>query len=99
MKTLKQIITRLNQIVSTNELYKSFGEGNIWEMDTKQQKYPAIWVDAETNAHLINNSSVIYNIDIWFIDLVYNDESNELNIKSDTMQSAIDLTVFLKEKV
>ena len=96
MKNLKSVINQIKSIVSTNQLYKSCGEGNIWEFDTKTNIYPAIWIDAETNLHQINNGSVVIILDIYFIDLVYSDEVNELSIKSDTLESAVDFTTFLQ---
>ena len=36
-------------------------------------------------------------MDIWFVDLVFDDESNELSIKSDTLETAIDFVKFLKQ--
>lgn len=96
MATLKSVIEQIQSIVGTNPLYKSVGEGNIWEFDTKTNVFPAIWIDAETNIHQINNGSVVFIIDVYFIDLVYNDEVNELVIKSDTFESAQDFVVFLQ---
>lgn len=99
MSNLKEVINELNIIVQSNPLYNSFSEGNIWEIDGKVDiEYPMVWVDAEQNPHNILLGSVEYIVDIYFIDLVYNDSSNELNIKSDTMETAIDLVRFLKEQ-
>lgn len=98
MKTLKNVVESLNSIVQSNVLYNTFGEGQVFEIDGEVDiEYPMIWVDCETNTHNILNSSVVFNIDIWFIDLVNDDEKNEINIKSDTMESAIDLVKFLKD--
>jgi hypothetical protein len=99
MKTLKHVVTTLKDILSTNELFNECREGNIWEFDTKTVKYPVTWIDVESNPHSIQKSSIQYTFDIYFIDLVYNDESNELNIKSDTMEAAIDFSMFLKNNL
>ena len=98
MATLKEIVNKIKDIVTSNPLYNSTGDGNIWEVDGNINiKYPLIWLDYETNPHIINNGSVTINMDIWFVDLVFADESNELQIKSDTLESAVDFVKFLKQ--
>lgn len=98
MATLKTIVETLTTIINNNPIYNQVGDGNIWEVDGNTDiKYPLVWLDYETVPHTINNSSVTINMDIWFVDLVFDDESNELQIKSDTLESAIDLVMFLKE--
>lgn len=97
MTTLKEIVNKIKEIVNTNPLYNSVGDGNIWEIDGNTDiQYPLIWLDYETTPHIINNGSITINMDIWFVDLVFDDESNELQIKSDTLESAVDFVKFLK---
>lgn len=96
MATLKSVIEKIQEIVSTNAIYKTFGNGDLWEIDSKTLNYPVIWVNDQTSPHSINKSSIDLKLDILFFDKVYSDESNELQIKSDTLESAIDFVNFLK---
>lgn len=98
MSTLKNVIEKLKDIGNSNPIYNQVGDGQIWEVDGNSDiKYPLMWYDYETTPHLINNQTVTLNMDIWFVDLVFDDESNELQIKSDTLESAIDFVKFIKE--
>jgi len=98
MATLKEVINKINEIVSNNPIYNQFGDGNIWEVDGNSDiQYPLVWVDYETIPHNIADQSITLNVDIWFVDLVFDDESNELDIKSNTLETAIDFTKYLKE--
>ena len=95
--SLKSIITTIKDLIDSNPLYNAFGEGNIWELDAKTDiKYPLVWIDYESNSHVINNGSLTLNFDVWFCDLVFDDESNELSIQSDTLETAIDFVKTLK---
>lgn len=94
---LKEVVNKIKEIVDASPIYKEFGEGQIFEIDGKTNQYPVVWLDSEVTPHNITSSSVQLNFDIWFIDLVYSDESNELQIKSDTLDSAIDFVRVLKD--
>lgn len=96
MSSLKTVVNTIKSIVESNPIYNQFGDGNIWEVDGNSNiSYPLTWIDYETTPHVINNHYVTVNMDIYFVDLVLKDESNELDIKSDTLESAIDFVKFL----
>lgn len=99
MGTLKQIVDKLNQIASSSPLFHTFGDGNPWEITAAERKYPMIWVDTDMNMHNISDSFIKFNIVVWFMDRVNADESNELQIKSDTFESALDYIKILKDNL
>lgn len=94
---LKDIVNRIGEIVASNPIYNYFGEGSAWEIDSKTIQYPAIWIDAENTPHNLYNNVKKLNIQIYFFDLVEKDEDNELQIKSDTLETANDFVNFLME--
>ena len=97
MNSLEKIVDKIEEIIDNNLIYNSFGEGNIWELEGNTNiSYPMVWLDADTIPHNIQEGMITYNFDVYFLDLVDADESNELRIKSDTMRSAIDFVKYLK---
>lgn len=97
MSNLNSTISKIQEICESNPLINTFKEGDIWDIvGNTNINYPLVWLDAQTLQHSINVGSVTYGFEIWFLDLVDKDIDDNLKIKSDQMEVAIDFTRFLK---
>lgn len=90
-KSFEKVISTLEYIsLSGNSYIKDFGVGWIGETLTRELKYPCLWIDNEMNSHSYQNGSFTFTFDMYIFDLVYDDESNEISVLSDTTSSGID---------
>lgn len=97
MGSLKNTINKIEEIINSNVLINTFGEGDVWDIiGNTNIKYPLVWLDAQSLQHTIGIGSVIYGFDIWFLDLIDKDVDTTLQVKSDQMEVAIDFTRALK---
>lgn len=87
MLTLNNLITKLQTIASNHLQINHFGYGDIWEILEKNSTtpidMPLMWV-VIGNATTAN-STMTYNFTVVIGDLVNKDESNELEVQSDTI--------------
>lgn len=97
-KTFQNVIDTFETLVlSGNSVLKSFGFGELWEIETKELAYPSLFIDNVTNSHTYQAGQVEFVLDIWIFDLVYDDESNEKYVISDMPQIGFDLINHLQD--
>jgi hypothetical protein len=93
MLTLNQIITRIQNLVSSNVLLSngSFFFGDPWEYTASQisggMKYPFVGARLVSSAINGTNGNVFEtNINLFFCDLVHKGEENETEVLSDMLK-------------
>lgn len=98
-KTLEQILTSLEDVIlNKNDYFNSFGYGSIINLVSKTDiKYPMLWIDNLLQVNTYKNGVFIFKFDLLIMDLVYDDDSNEKYILSDTLRAGIDLINHLKD--
>jgi len=94
--TFYQVLTEIQDIAlsGVNECFI----GDPWEVEATARKYPLCVLDANLKPHLYTNGMRKYKIDVYFVDVVKGDESNELNILSDMMEVGLAFLDYLKEQ-
>ncbi len=99
MYSYNQIIKRIKWFADNHRQVNSFGNGDLWEVIEHDQladfEYPLIFLVDVPNT--INASVDSTAFDVYFMDLVHKDESNENEVKSDQKRTALDLIAFLKQ--
>ena len=97
-KTYKNIIDTIRTVaLLTGTTINSVVVGNSWEIATKTINYPLLFVDTLLKDHQYNNGSVTFSVDLYFIDTVYDDESNEDYVLSDMTTLCLDFINHFKD--
>lgn len=98
MLTLNNLISKLNTIATNHLQIKHFGYGDLWEILEKNSlepmDYPIMWVVIQTAN--TTNATMTYNFTVVVGDLVNKDESNELEVQSDTILICKDIISEIK---
>jgi len=98
LRTYQEIISVFKIItISGNSVLQDFGSGNAWDIDTQQNKFPLLWIDPYLKDHQYKNGVLYLNADIYILDLVKDDRSNEIYVISDMIRVAIDLINNMKD--
>jgi len=99
IKTYQEIISILQVVAISggSSIVKGFGNGYVYDVNTGENDYPLIWVDPYMKPHRYKNGVLYLNADIYVIDLVKDDRSNEIFVISDTMRIALDFINELKD--
>lgn len=92
--TLRQIIKLFEQFASDHPQINSFGQGDVWEITANKLTHPTLWVDIQPST--INRNTVSYVFQVYCMDLVNKDESNELDVHNDIFMVLRDLIIILK---
>lgn len=97
--TLNNLIKLFEDIAEAHYQIKYFGFGELWEVDgvtaKKMENYPVLWV-VPTGATQEENTTV-FTFDVLCFDNVENDESNENEVLSDTIQILQDVVRIIRE--
>lgn len=98
MVSLNQIVTRIESIVNQYYFVKSFASGNISqisELDSADDMlYPRVYLNQLGASS--QGGAFYYNFELIVVDLVKKDRSNEQEVKSDTLQTAIGIMNLLE---
>lgn len=92
--TLRQLIEVFKQFADDHPQINSFGQGDVWEITANKLQHPTLWVDIQ--ASTINRNTVSYAFQVYCMDLVNKNESNELDVQNDIFMILRDLIIILK---
>lgn len=108
-QTKNQVITKLRQLAESHLLVRGFGYGDRWELEsamtkvdgttiglTHPSKQPFMWVTPIIAR--VTEGSLFYDFEIIVGDLVKRDESNELEVESDTLLICLDILSKLNDE-
>lgn len=97
-----QVITQLKSLANKHKQVRGFGYGDRWELETaltksddtnnglaEPNKQPFMWVTPIIAR--VSEGSLFYDFEVIIGDLVKKDESNELDVESDTMLICLDI--------
>jgi hypothetical protein len=100
--TKNQVITQLKTLANDHLQLRGFGYGDRWELETamtqtdgsdkgltQPEKQPFMWVTPIIAR--VSDGSLYYDFEIIVGDLVIKDESNELEVESDTLLICLDV--------
>jgi len=95
-KQYKQVLDKMKEIAlsGTSESVVD----NVIEVSNKSRKYPLTIIDPLFKNHTYQNGLLRLRIDLYFVDLVYQDRSNELDVISDMVSTAIPYVNYLRDK-
>ena len=90
MSTINQIVTQLEAIATNHEQINTFGFGQMPEFGKSTPiVYPVMWVVQLPSS--INGNDLVLKYQFLFADLVHKDLSNETEVSSDQMLTALDV--------
>jgi len=97
--TYNNIITQLSTFASDHFQINSYSNGDLWEAIQHDQfndfDYPLLFVvDGSSN---LEQGAITLGFDILCMDLVNKDESNENEVKSDTLQMLLDVVAYMEK--
>lgn len=100
--TKNQVVTQLKTLASNHLQIRGFGYGDRWELETamtqadstnnglaQPEKQPFMWVTPIIAR--VNDGSLYYDFEVIVGDLVKKDESDELEVESDTLLICLDI--------
>jgi len=91
--TYNQIITKLEAFANAHFQINSFGNGDLWEViehdQLKDFNYPLMWVQDQPATTERGKIELVFRV--FIINLVQKDESNENEVKSDTLSICLDV--------
>lgn len=91
--TYNQIMQRFETFATNHYQINSFGNGDLWEVvehdQLKDFNYPLMWV--EDQPAITEDKIIELTFRIFIINLVQKDESNENEVKSDTLSICLDV--------
>lgn len=95
-KTYYQVLTKMSEIAlsGVNECFI----GDVWEVQAVARKYPLMVIDPHYKNHTYQNGLFTLKLDLYMVDLVYDDESNELEVLSDMTGYMIQYINYLRDK-
>jgi len=92
--TLNQVLNILRTICSNHAQINSFIFGQISEISaSEQEKYPLVWCDV--NDSLMSERLFSLNLSLWILDIQREDNTNEIDVISDTLSIGRDLVAAL----
>ena len=89
MNTIEKLSAKLNAFVQAHGQLKSYQFCTRFKIDNTTQLYPSLV--AMVKPSYIKNNSMELTMDILILDLLDNEESNLINVLSDTMDISADL--------
>ena len=96
VSTYSNIVSLFKDIADRHYQINTFGVGSPWEIGAKEVMYPLLWVQPVT-ADMVKSEAndryvtieIVMNVKC--LDLVHKDESNEVDVESDTFQILTDV--------
>ena len=97
--TYNQIVTQLEEFANAHYQINEFNNGDLWEAVQHDQfsdfDYPLLFV--KDNPSNLAPGEINLSFDLLCMDLVNKDESNENEVKSDTLQMLLDVVAYLEK--
>jgi hypothetical protein len=93
-KTYNQVVEYLEEVGNKgmNEVFT----GSIWDVDKTKRNYPLLVIDPFPIPDNYTSGLYTLNVDLWFMDLIYDDNSNEQEVISDMILTCIDYINILR---
>lgn len=96
MVTLNQINKAFSDIAIAHKQINTYGMGDIWEVESSGTiRYPLMWAQPATSRFEKNTYISVW--DIFVMDILHKDESNETDALSDLELIALDIIALLKD--
>lgn len=92
--TLNNVLDLLKKFADDHRQINDFEKGPTDDFNTKQTKYPAMWV--ALNPSTYSGNAVNYRFSVILYDLIFSDNSNETEVQSDMLLVGMDLIAHLK---
>ena len=86
-KTWQQVIGKMTEIALSG--FNEATWGDVWEIESKARKYPLFWLDPHLKSNTWQQGVLRLRMDLYVMDLVYADESNENSVVSDMVSFGI----------
>jgi len=96
LKSYKRVLEKMATIALSG-VSESVVE-SVYEVATTARKYPLCIIDPLYKNHTYQNGMLNLNIDLYFVDLTYQDRSNELDTISDMVETGIPFVNYLRDK-
>ena len=96
-KTYYQVLEKMKTI-SLSGMSECF-IGDVWEVEAVARKYPLMVIDPHLKNHTYQNGLFKLKADVYMVDLVYDDESNELEVLSDMTGYMIQYINYLSDNL
>lgn len=95
--TLNQLVAAIQSLGDNHALIKKTFQGTIVDFLSTENLYPAMLFDV-TGAN-INGSQISVDFEVFFMDRVAQDNSNEMEILSDQLQTAQDIIAQMRNQL
>jgi len=95
-KQYKQVLDKLAEIAlsGTSESIVD----SVYEVASVARSYPLTIIDPLYKNHTYQNGMLNLNVDLYFVDLTYQDRLNELDVISDMVSTAIPYVNYLRDQ-
>lgn len=92
-KSFFQVLSKMSEIAlsGVNECFV----GDAWEIEAVARKYPLMVLDANLKQHSWQAGVLKLNVDLYIMDVVYEDESNELDVLSNMTKIGVDFVNYI----
>ncbi len=98
MTTLNQIVDRIEKIADNHYQVKTFDSGTISQFLERNQAgdliYPCVYLEERPASS--TGGAMFFNFNVWVVDLVQKDRSNEREVKSDCLSIATDFVTIME---
>ncbi len=96
-KTYFQVLNKMAEIAlsGVNEVTIS----DPWEVEAVARKYPLMVLDANLKPHTWQSGQMVLRVDCYVVDLVYEDESNELDVLSSMAGIGLDFLNYITDNI
>ena len=95
-KTYYGVLTKMAEIALSGTSASIID--NVLNVAEKARKYPLTIIDPLFKNHTYHNGVLKLRVDLYFVDLTYQDRSNELDVISDMVTTAISYINYLRDK-
>ena len=92
-KTYNNLIMTLKELGSKHHQISTTTTGDIYDIDLENTKYPLMHINPVNVT--TRRTEVVYNFQIFVMDLVDDDNANEQDVYSDVLQTCIDIIAIL----
>lgn len=97
-KSFYQVLEKMKEIALSGGAIKEVGIFDVWEVEAVARKYPLMVIDPHLKNHTYQNGIFKIKADVYMVDLVLDDESNELEVLSDMTGYMIQYINYLRDK-
>ena len=92
-KTYNNLIMTLKELGSKHHQISTTTTGDIYDIDLENTKYPLMHINPVNVT--TRRTELVYNFQVFVMDLVDDDNANEQDVYSDVLQTCIDIIAIL----